>query len=101
MYEHVICRNETLCEYMAQSYYIHSLRRQCTNMVGGRGKYRNLKMTLQWAPTDASRVRNSDFFKLKMFFSFTLTKKHGCYQEIKRNTTVLSHIIFYIQTRDR
>lgn len=68
---------------MAQSYYIHSLRRQCTNMVGERGKYRNLKMTLQWALTDESRVRNTDFcFKLKRLFF--LIKKHGYYQETKK-----------------
>lgn len=56
-------------------------------------------MTLRWALTDMSRVRNTDFFKLKMLGFFI--KKHGCYQETKSNTTVLSHINFYIQTRDR
>lgn len=33
---HLISRNET-CEYMAQSHYVHLLRRWCTDMVVGRG----------------------------------------------------------------
>lgn len=57
-------------------------------------------MTLQWALTDASRVRNTDFFQVKNAFFF-LIKKHGYYQETKSNTTVLLHINFYIQTKDR
>lgn len=37
---------------------------------GVSGKYKNLKMTLQWALTDVSRVRNTDFLKIKMFCFF-------------------------------
>lgn len=55
-------------------------------MVKGGGKYRNRKMTLQWALTDASRVRNTDLFKLKMvvfLYIFIYINKHGYYQETK------------------
>lgn len=52
---------------------------------GGRGKYKNLKMTLRWALTWAEWETLTfflSFFKLKMFFFvfFSYIKKHCYYQ---------------------
>lgn len=54
-------------------------------------------MTLQWALTDVSRVRNTDFsfFKLKMFI---FIKKHGYYQETKKVILPFCHTSIVLYT---